>query len=313
VLPDPGAAAVRGPDQLWLLEPPRPLAQRFGEDFFASIPRRPGVYLMTGRPRPGGDSRVLYVGKAIDLRRRLQSYKNLRPGLAGRRLSRLALRVEQIAWELCADEEEALLRENELLRRHRPLFNRANTWPAGYWYVVVGGDDTRLDLRLTHEPGGRAGAIHGAFKSAGGYAALLRLLAALGCGGRPGARPPGRLFRDPPLSRAAFGRPAGWAGADFGVLRELVCAFFAGESARLIERLERGLPSGDGCSLFQRRWQGADLEEMRAFYAAGPARNARLRLGFDLAAAPIPAAELDDLLVLAAGRGEPRVSCRRGP
>ena len=34
--------------QLWLFPPPRPLVERFGEEFFRQLPTRPGVYLFCG-------------------------------------------------------------------------------------------------------------------------------------------------------------------------------------------------------------------------------------------------------------------------
>jgi excinuclease UvrABC nuclease subunit len=56
--------------QLWLFPPPKPLVERFGEDFFRALPPVPGVYLMCGATEG-----VLYVGKAKNLRKRLSSYR----------------------------------------------------------------------------------------------------------------------------------------------------------------------------------------------------------------------------------------------
>jgi hypothetical protein len=56
--------------QLWLFDPPKPLVERLGEDFFRALPSAPGVYLMCG-----ASEGMLYVGKARNLRKRLSSYR----------------------------------------------------------------------------------------------------------------------------------------------------------------------------------------------------------------------------------------------
>ncbi|HSV56604.1 MAG TPA: excinuclease ABC subunit UvrC [Magnetospirillaceae bacterium] len=78
-------------------------------------PDSPGVYIM----RDAGGS-VLYVGKAKVLRNRLSSY------FAGRKDAKTRLLVSRIAsleWILTGTEYEALLLENELIKRHAPRYN----------------------------------------------------------------------------------------------------------------------------------------------------------------------------------------------
>ena len=158
--------------QLRLLDPPNPLEDRVGREFFRTTPRSPGVYLMTGR----GD-RVLYIGQSKNMRARLASYKNARPDRAPRKVIRLLHEVLSITWEKCADAEAARLRENELLRLHRPKFNRLNTYPRAYPFLWVRSDETGLELGRTRPPDHGA-KLYGAFKTRAlpGYAALLRCL-----------------------------------------------------------------------------------------------------------------------------------------
>jgi excinuclease ABC subunit C len=111
--------------QLWLFPPARPLAERFGEDFFRRLPPRPGVYLMCGAPEG-----VLYVGKAKNLRRRLSSYRVANPERLPRRIIRLLQRVTRIEYDECADEAAARWREEMLICVLSPRFNRAGkVWP----------------------------------------------------------------------------------------------------------------------------------------------------------------------------------------
>jgi len=83
-----------------------------------TTPRRPGCYLMKDRQ---GD--IVYVGKAQDLRTRLGQY--FQPGTSDTRffvqlLDRVLGAIDVIAVD---NVKEALLLENELIKRHQPRFN----------------------------------------------------------------------------------------------------------------------------------------------------------------------------------------------
>jgi len=73
---------------------------------------------------------ILYVGKAKNLRQRLNSYRVANPDRLSRRHLRLLNQVVRIEWKLCGDESSALATEAELLRSIRPKFNRAGIWPG---------------------------------------------------------------------------------------------------------------------------------------------------------------------------------------
>jgi len=82
-----------------------------------TLPNRPGVYMFRG-----GDSEILYIGKATSLRSRVRSYFG---GAADRsfklrELSRRAASVETFVVESPA---EALLLESNLIKEHAPRFN----------------------------------------------------------------------------------------------------------------------------------------------------------------------------------------------
>ena len=81
-----------------------------------ALPTGPGVYLFKG---DGG--RVLYVGKAQNLRARVRSYVS---GGDGRvRVPRLVERARDVEVVLTRSVKEALLLENELIKQHKPPFN----------------------------------------------------------------------------------------------------------------------------------------------------------------------------------------------
>jgi len=84
----------------------------------ASLPRRPGVYLF--RDRAG---RVLYVGKATNLRARVRSYFSSEDR---RKVPQLLRETERIEHRVCRGPFEAAIRELRLIQRLAPRFNRAS-------------------------------------------------------------------------------------------------------------------------------------------------------------------------------------------
>ncbi len=112
--------------QLWLFDPPRPLVERLGDDFFRMLPSGPGVYLMCG-----ANEGVLYVGKARNLRKRLSSYRVANPERFPRRIIRLLHQVRRIEWDECRSEAAASAREEQLICVLAPRFNAAGkVWPG---------------------------------------------------------------------------------------------------------------------------------------------------------------------------------------
>jgi excinuclease ABC subunit C len=82
-----------------------------------SLPSGSGVYLFKS-----DRGRVLYVGKAQNLRNRVRSY--FQPGGDGRvRIPRLVERTAEVDVVVTRSVKDALLLENELIKQHRPAFN----------------------------------------------------------------------------------------------------------------------------------------------------------------------------------------------
>lgn len=106
--------------QLWLLDPPKPLVERFGNEFFRTLPEKPGVYLMCGEAEG-----VLYVGRARNLRKRLSSYRVANAERLPRRIVRLLFLVRRIEWDVCDSEMAAEAREEALICVLTPKFNKA--------------------------------------------------------------------------------------------------------------------------------------------------------------------------------------------
>lgn len=87
------------------------------EERLKNLPAAPGVYLMKGK-----GSEVLYIGKAKNLRARVRSYFQ-KTGDTRYAVRFLASRVEDIDCIVTANEKEALLLEDTLLKQHKPRYN----------------------------------------------------------------------------------------------------------------------------------------------------------------------------------------------
>lgn len=93
-----------------------PAAEPLSPEFLKSISTGPGVYQMLGRKE------VLYVGKALNLRKRLASYK--RAGEPHHSKTAIMLsKVQRIETILTTTEKEALILEASLIKKHRPRYN----------------------------------------------------------------------------------------------------------------------------------------------------------------------------------------------
>src|ERR671918_349719 len=87
------------------------------QEKIAHLPTDPGVYLMKGRK-----GEVIYVGKAVNLRARVRSYFN-RGGDERAFIPLLDRILGDVETLVVSNEKEALLLENELIKKHEPRFN----------------------------------------------------------------------------------------------------------------------------------------------------------------------------------------------
>jgi excinuclease ABC subunit C len=81
-----------------------------------SLPSRPGVYLLKDR-----HAKVIYVGKAKNLRSRVRSY--FRGGDERSQVQFLVRRVSDVECLVTANDKEALILENNLIKQYKPRYN----------------------------------------------------------------------------------------------------------------------------------------------------------------------------------------------
>ncbi|MGB3485957.1 MAG: DEDD exonuclease domain-containing protein, partial [Mycobacterium sp.] len=105
-------------------------AQRQKRVLAEGVPHSPGVYLFRG---PAAE--VLYVGTAVDLRRRVGQYFN---GADPRgRIKEMVALAQSVDHVECAHALEAGVRELRLLAAHAPPYNRRSRFPHRWWWLTL--------------------------------------------------------------------------------------------------------------------------------------------------------------------------------
>ena len=134
------------------------------------IPTSPGVYLMKD-----AEGNILYVGKAANLHQRVRSYFSAGQKLSPK-LERMVARVDDFDFFVTTSEQEALILELNLIKRHRPHYNVRlkddKTFP--YLKIDINEDWPRVHTtRRLEENGGR---YFGPFASAKSVRQTLKVL-----------------------------------------------------------------------------------------------------------------------------------------
>lgn len=124
-----------------------------------ALPELPGVYLWKD-----GRERVLYVGKAINLRARVLSY--FTRARHERRTRDLLTRARHVTYEVTETELDALFRESELIKELQPAFNRALKQPRKHYYLKLDGSVLDPYLEVTQHKEDDNSLYFGPFRTA---------------------------------------------------------------------------------------------------------------------------------------------------
>ena len=121
------------------------------------LPEEPGVYLMKNE-----EGKVIYVGKAIVLRRRVYSYFSA-PEKHTPKTAALVSHIRNFDVIVAKSELEALLLENNLIKKNKPKYNILLKDDKGYPFIrISGGEYPQLKLaRKLGEEGEYFGPFYG--------------------------------------------------------------------------------------------------------------------------------------------------------
>ena len=100
------------------------------EKTISTLPNQPGVYLMKN-----SDARIIYIGKAGSLKKRVSSYFQKSDQDIKTRI--LVKNIHDIDYIVTDSEIEALLLENTLIKKHKPKYNVRLKDDKRYPYIAV--------------------------------------------------------------------------------------------------------------------------------------------------------------------------------
>lgn len=111
----------------------------------SSAPHAPGIYLL--KNEAGG---IIYVGKASDLKKRLQSY--LHKSTSQRAYeNNLIEEAQQVQWKRKGTEIEALLSESHKIKKLQPKYNILMRDDKNYFYLALTREKFPR-IKITHQP-----------------------------------------------------------------------------------------------------------------------------------------------------------------
>jgi excinuclease ABC subunit C len=134
------------------------------------FPTTPGVYLMKDSA-----ARVIYIGKAKNLRSRAGSYF-LRAAAEDMRTCELVKEIADIDFIACESEVDALLLESRLVKDVQPKYNRDLKDDKSFPYLMITTREDFPRVEVTRQPRDRGVKLYGPFTSAGSLRGAVQAL-----------------------------------------------------------------------------------------------------------------------------------------
>ena len=135
-----------------------------------TLPTQPGCYLMKNAA-----GKIIYVGKAINLRARVRSYFHTNTDTS-RKTRRMLFELSDIEWIVVESELEALILEMNLIKKHLPEYNVRLKDDKRYPFIKVGWSDLFPKVTVTRQQVADGSRYFGPFTSAWAVHQTLDLL-----------------------------------------------------------------------------------------------------------------------------------------
>jgi excinuclease ABC subunit C len=134
------------------------------------LPQKPGVYIMHGRK-----DEILYVGKAVNLNRRVHQYFVHKLG-RGPKIEHMVSRIAYFEYIVTDSELEALVLENNLIKENRPKYNTLLKDDKTYPYIKVTVQEAYPRVLFTRKMKKDGARYFGPFKSSFAVKETIELL-----------------------------------------------------------------------------------------------------------------------------------------
>jgi excinuclease ABC subunit C len=134
------------------------------------FPTTPGVYLMKD-----SQGRVIYIGKAKNLRARAGSYF-LKAAAIDHRTAAMVRDICDADFLSCESEVDALLMESRLIKDIQPRFNKEQKDDKSFPYLQITSNEDFPRVELTREPRSSGAKLFGPFANAGDLRAAIQVL-----------------------------------------------------------------------------------------------------------------------------------------
>lgn len=150
-------------------QPPALTGHDLIHSYLKTLDGSPGVYRMLD-----GESRVLYVGKARNLRARVSNYA--RPSGHSGRIARMIRETRSMMFLTTRTETEALLLEQNLIKQLKPIYNVLLRDDKSFPNILISKDHAWPQLRKHRGKRSDKGSYFGPFASAGAVNRTLNQL-----------------------------------------------------------------------------------------------------------------------------------------
>jgi excinuclease ABC subunit C len=203
-----------------------------------TLPPKPGCYIMKD-----GGGKVIYVGKAVNLRNRVRSYYH--SGGDGReKVAQMVTEIADIDWIVVSSELEALILEMTLIKKHLPHFNVRLKDDKRYPYIKVDWADAFPKVTITRQMNRDGSRYFGPYTSVWAVHQSLDLLRKIfqyrSCDRIiSGHDPRACLYYDIKLCTAPCIGVIDQAG--YREIMDDLCKFLEGRSEAIIERLKAAM------------------------------------------------------------------------
>lgn len=222
------------------------------QEKLAHLPDKPGVYLMKD-----SQGRIIYVGKAVNLKNRVRSYFQASRGHSPKTTA-LVGRIADLEYIVTASEIEALILECNLIKKHRPKYNISLRDDKSFPYVKVTVNEDFPQVYVTRRVAKDGARYFGPYTDAGALHATIDLLRRL----FP-IRSCRRLDAPRPCLQHHIGRClAPCAGKvdrqAYGAMIKAVCLLLEGRSDDVVKELRRRMEKAAAALDFEQAAQVRD-------------------------------------------------------